>query len=106
MIVKIKQIANTENFNQMLGSMGVNVDQNWDIPTLNTEVVNKAEAGDSTSVYKLINIARHSEQEDIKAYALQELVRMGYAEVVEEESDEPVVEETPVESEEVEEDAE
>lgn len=54
-----------------LGFLGVNVDSNIDLPWLKTEVVNKIASGDKTSAYKLLNFARHCDDEACKAYAAQ-----------------------------------
>ena len=54
-----------------LGFLGINVDSNFDLAWLQTEVVNKLAQGDKMSAYKLINFARHSEDEAIKTYANQ-----------------------------------
>lgn len=54
-----------------LGFLGINVDSNFDLAWLQTEVVNKLAQGDKMSAYKLINFARHSEDEKIKTYANQ-----------------------------------
>lgn len=51
------------------GFLGINVDSNFDLAWLKTEVVNKLEQGDKTSALKLLNFARHSEDEKIKKYA-------------------------------------
>ena len=52
-----------------LGFLGINVDSNFDLAWLKTEVVNKFNEGDRTSAYKLINFARHSEDEAVRKYA-------------------------------------
>lgn len=52
-----------------LGFLGINVESGFDLAWLKTEVVNKAQQGDKTTIYKLLNIARHSEDEEIKKYA-------------------------------------
>ena len=54
-----------------LGFLGINEDSNFDLAWLQTEVVNKLAQGDKMSAYKLINFARHSEDEAIKTYANQ-----------------------------------
>lgn len=54
---------------QEIGFLGINVDSNFDLAWLKTEVINKLEQGDKMSVYKLLNFARHSENEKIKTYA-------------------------------------
>ena len=64
--------------NVLLGSLGVNVDQNLTIDWVKTELVNKAEQGDENSVYKMINLARHCPQEDIVHFIVQNLNRLGY----------------------------
>lgn len=52
-----------------IGFLGVNVDSNFDLAWLKTEVVDKLENGDMTSAYKLLNFARHSEDPKIVKYA-------------------------------------
>lgn len=64
--------------NVLLGSLGVNVDQNLTIDWVKTELVNKAEQGDINSVYKMINLARHCPQKDIVLFLVQNLNRLGY----------------------------
>jgi len=64
--------------NVLLGSLGVNVDQNLTIDWVKTELVNKAEQGDINSVYKMINLARHCPQKDIVLFIVQNLNRLGY----------------------------
>lgn len=64
--------------NVLLGSLGVNVDQNLTIDWVKTELVNKAEQGDENSVYKMINLARHCPQKDIVLFIVQNLNRLGY----------------------------
>ena len=52
-----------------LGFLGINVDSNFDLAWLKTEVADKIREGDQTSIYKLINFARHSESQEIRDYA-------------------------------------
>lgn len=52
-----------------LGFLGINVDSNFDLAWLKTEVVNKLEQGDLMSAYKLVNFARHSDDPAIVDYA-------------------------------------
>ena len=52
-----------------IGFLGINVDSNFDLAWLKTEVVNKLEQGDMTSAYKLLNFARHSDDPKIVDYA-------------------------------------
>lgn len=56
---------------QEMGYLGVNVPSNFDLAWLQTEVVNKMNQGDITSAFQLLNIARHSDDEAIKTYAVQ-----------------------------------
>lgn len=67
-----------KEMNVLLGSLGVNVDQNLTIDWVKTELVNKAEQGDINSVYKMINLARHCPQKDIVLFIVQNLNRLGY----------------------------
>ena len=80
-----------------LGFLGVNVDEKLTIDYIKTELVDKAEKGDKTVIFKLHNIARHSEgenAEEIKEYAVNALERLGEVEVeVSAETPEPLVEE-------------
>ena len=52
-----------------LGFLGINVDSNFDLAWLKTEVADKIREGDQTSIYKLINFARHSDDIEIRRYA-------------------------------------
>ena len=52
-----------------IGFLGINVDSNFDLAWLKTEVVNKLEQGDMMSAYKLLNFARHSDDTKIVDYA-------------------------------------
>lgn len=64
---------------RQLGFLGVNVDQNFGIDWLKTEVVNKAEQGDVNSLYKLYNIARHytgDNEKEIKQSASEAIARV------------------------------
>ena len=54
-----------------LGFLGINVDSNFDLAWLKTEVADKIREGDITSIYKLINFARHSEDPAIRDYAVK-----------------------------------
>ena len=45
--------------NQELGFLGTNVDDNWNVADVYTELVEKAENGDKTALYKLNQIVRH-----------------------------------------------
>ena len=54
-----------------LGFLGVNVDSNFDLAWLKTEVADKIREGDITSIYKLINTARHNEDPAIRDYAVK-----------------------------------
>lgn len=75
-----------------LGFLGVNVNEKLTIDYIKTELVDKAEKGDKTVIFKLHNIARHYEgenAEEIKEYAKNALVRLGEVE----EEDEGTVEE-------------
>lgn len=56
---------------QEMGFLGVNVPSNFDLAWLQTEVVNKMNQGDTTSAFQLLNIARHSDDEAVKTYAIQ-----------------------------------
>ena len=56
-----------------LGFIGTNVDQNLALDWLQTEVIDKAKQGDKTALFKLFNIARHSDQPEIVAYANSQL---------------------------------
>lgn len=80
-----------------LGFLGVNVDEKLTIDYIKTELVDKAEKGDKTVIFKLHNIARHYEgenAEEIKEYAVNALERLGEVEVdVAAETPEPLVEE-------------
>lgn len=44
---------------QLLGSLGINVDENLDSAYVYTELIRHAEEGDRTALYKLHNLARH-----------------------------------------------
>lgn len=52
-----------------LGFLGINVDSNFDLAWLKTEIADKIREGDQMSIYKLINFARHSEDPEIRRYA-------------------------------------
>lgn len=52
-----------------IGFLGINVDSNFDLAWLKTEVINKLEQGDKMSVYKLLNFARHNDDPKIVKYA-------------------------------------
>ena len=68
-----------------LGYLGVNVDQNLDIPYIYLELEQKAVKGDETALFKLHNVARHYEgdnKEQVVAFARQALVRLGEIEEV------------------------
>lgn len=63
-----------------LGFLGVNVDEKLTIDYIKTELVDKAEKGDKTVIFKLHNIARHYEgenAEEIKEFAVNALTRLG-----------------------------
>ena len=53
-----------------LGFLGVNVDSAVELSWLKTEVADKIREGDKTSILRLVNLARHSEDEKVKAYAV------------------------------------
>ena len=68
-----------------LGYLGVNVDQNLDIPYVYLELEQRAVKGDKTALFKLHNVARHYEgdnKEQVVAFARQALVRLGEIEEV------------------------
>lgn len=71
----------SRNFASELGFFG-SVDEGLTIDYVKTEIVNKAEQGDSTAIYKLIQIVRHSKQEDVVAYAKEQLERLNAEGVV------------------------
>lgn len=56
---------------QEMGYLGVNVESCTDLAWLQSEVVNKMKQGDKTSVYRLLNLARHSTDADVKEYAIK-----------------------------------
>ena len=62
-----------------LGFLGVNVDSNLDIPYVYLELVQKAEKGDKTAMFKLYNLSRHYEGENeevIKTFINQAIERL------------------------------
>ena len=63
-------------FDAELGSLGVNIDSGLTIDYVKLELIDKAEKGDETSIYKLKNIARHTEDPEIKEYVLGQLSRI------------------------------
>ena len=52
-----------------LGFLGINVDSGFDLAWMKTEIADKIAKGDKMSVYKLVNFARHSEDEAVRDYA-------------------------------------
>lgn len=52
-----------------LGFLGINVDSGFDLAWLKTEVADKIAHGDKMGVYRLVNFARHSEDEKVRDYA-------------------------------------
>ena len=52
-----------------LGFLGINVDSGFDLAWMKTEVADKIAKGDKMGVYKLVNFARHSEDEAVRDYA-------------------------------------
>ena len=54
-----------------LGFLGINVDSGFDLAWLKTEVADKIAHGDKMGVYRLVNFARHSEDEKIRDYAVK-----------------------------------
>lgn len=77
----------TEQLYAELGFLG-NCDEGLTIDYVKTEIVDKADKGDSTAIYKLNQIARHSKQEDIVAYVRGQLARLeGAADVAEKTSE-------------------
>lgn len=69
---------NTKDFNSLSGKLGINIDDEWTRSLVHTELSNKAEQGDTNSLYKLIQLARFSRQNDIKQFAAAEIERLGY----------------------------
>lgn len=59
----------------LLGFLGTNVDFNVEFPWIKTELVNHAEQGDKFSLYRLMQLARHSKQKAEQKYA-QEMVKL------------------------------
>lgn len=63
-----------------LGFLGTNVDQNLTLDFVHYELVQKAEQGDKTSVFKMHQIVRHyvgENQETIRKYVSDALIRLG-----------------------------
>jgi hypothetical protein len=58
-----------------LGVLG-NTHQNLTIQYVKTELVDKAEQGDTTALFNLENVARHSEVEEVATYARQQFQRI------------------------------
>lgn len=78
---------------QELGFLGTNVDQNLTLDYVHFELIQKAEQGDKTSVFKLHQIARHyvgENQEAIRKFAVDGLTRLGELEAEDTEPDEGV----------------
>lgn len=73
---------NTKDFNSLSGKLGINIDDEWTKSLVHTELSNRAEQGDTGSLYKLVQLARFSRQSEIKAFALAEVIRLGYGHLV------------------------
>ena len=58
-----------------LGFLG-NVDEGLTIDYVKTEIVDKAEQGDSTAIFKLNKIVRYSDNEAVVNYAKSQLERL------------------------------
>ena len=58
-----------------LGFLG-NVDEGLTIDYVKTEIVDKAEQGDSTATFKLNQIVRHSDNAAVVSYAKAQLERL------------------------------
>lgn len=62
--------------NRLLGFLGTNVDSNVGLDWTWTELVKHAEQGDKFSLYRLTQLARHSEQPEVKKYATEAVERI------------------------------
>jgi hypothetical protein len=65
----------TSELYRELGFLG-NCDEALTIDYVKTEIVNKAEQGDSNSIFKLNQIIRHSDNAEVVAYARAQLERL------------------------------
>lgn len=63
------------DFTSELGFLG-NVDEGLTLSYVKSELVDKAEKGDVTALFKLNQIVRHSKQADIVDYASAQLKRL------------------------------
>ena len=62
--------------NRLLGFLGTNVDSSVGTDWTGTELVKHAEQGDKFSLYRLTQLARHSEQPEIKKFATEAVTRI------------------------------
>lgn len=69
---------NTKDFNSLSGKLGINIDDEWTRSLVHTELANKAESGDTNSLYKLVQLARFSRQLEIREFAAAEIERLGF----------------------------
>lgn len=81
-----------------LGFLGTNVDQNLTLDFVHYELVQKAEQGDKTSVFKMHQIVRHyvgENQETIRKYVSDALIRLGELEAPKADADNEKKDEIP-----------
>lgn len=76
---------------KLMGYLGLNVDEGWEIKYVKTEIVNRVLEGDKQSLFKLMNLARHSTQKEIKEYARKILDGLDYEGYEIDETKEPVI---------------
>lgn len=58
-----------EEMARQLGFLGTNVESNVTVDWVKTQLADYAKAGDKTNLFRLYQLARHSSQPEIKAYA-------------------------------------